>query len=57
MDVFEQQVAEAQAFISQPRFSRIRRLYTARAIAEQQGTIDELLADTKDDTGGQKNKK
>ncbi|MEM7298459.1 MAG: isocitrate lyase/phosphoenolpyruvate mutase family protein, partial [Bacteroidota bacterium] len=32
-------VAETQAFFKSPRFEGIKRLYTARQIAEQQGTI------------------
>lgn len=32
-------VAEAQAFFKSPRFEGVQRLYTARQVAEQQGTI------------------
>ena len=39
MSTFEQQVAEAQMWCESPRFSGLRRLYSARSIAEQQGTI------------------
>jgi isocitrate lyase len=39
MATFEQQVADAQTWCDSSRFSGLRRLYSARAIAEQQGTI------------------
>jgi isocitrate lyase len=39
MGAFDQQVAAAKVWCEQPRFSRLRRLYAARSIAEQQGTI------------------
>lgn len=40
MKTFEQRVADAAAWIEQPRFKGVRRLYNARGIAEQQGAID-----------------
>ncbi len=39
MSTFEQRVQAAKAWVGQPRFAEIKRLYTPRAIAEQQGTI------------------
>ena len=36
---FETQVAAAREWLAQPRFEGIVRLYTAREVAEQQGTI------------------
>ncbi|MET0389810.1 MAG: isocitrate lyase family protein [Polyangiales bacterium] len=39
MSTFDEQVAAVEAFFATPRFSRIRRLYSARSIAEQKGTI------------------
>jgi isocitrate lyase len=39
MSTFEQRVQAAKAWIEQPRFAKVKRLYGARAIAEQQGTI------------------
>ena len=36
---FEQDVAETQRYIDSPRFEGIIRLYTARQVAEQRGTI------------------
>jgi isocitrate lyase len=39
MTSFEQQVAETQTWFESPRFSGIRRLYTARQVVEQRGTI------------------
>jgi isocitrate lyase len=36
---FEQDVAETQRYIDSPRFDGIIRLYTARQVAEQRGTI------------------
>jgi isocitrate lyase len=40
MKTFEQRVAEAAAWIEQPRFKQVRRLYNARGVAEQQGAIE-----------------
>jgi len=39
MTTFDEQEAAAEAFCAQPRFARIQRLYTARQIVEQQGSI------------------
>ncbi|MEY4577840.1 MAG: isocitrate lyase 2 [Pseudomonadota bacterium] len=39
VDVFEKQIADAETFAKQARFERIKRLYTPRAVAEQQGSI------------------
>ena len=39
MSTFEKQVAAAREWVKQPRFERVRRLYTPRAIAEQKGSI------------------
>ncbi|ORA15794.1 isocitrate lyase ICL2 [Mycobacterium arosiense] len=36
---FEDEVAATQKYFDDPRFSRITRLYTARQVAEQRGTI------------------
>ncbi|MGB3233976.1 MAG: isocitrate lyase, partial [Mycobacterium sp.] len=36
---FEQDVAETQSYFDSPRFEGITRLYTARQVAEQRGTI------------------
>jgi isocitrate lyase len=36
---FEDEVAATQRYFDDPRFSRITRLYTARQVAEQRGTI------------------
>lgn len=36
---FDDEVAAAQQYFDDPRFSRITRLYTARQVAEQRGTI------------------
>jgi isocitrate lyase len=40
MNAFEKQVAAAQAWFENRRFEGIVRLYSAREVAEQQGTID-----------------
>ncbi|HVZ37572.1 MAG TPA: isocitrate lyase ICL2 [Polyangiaceae bacterium] len=40
MSTFERRVSAARAYCEQPRFGRVKRLYTPRAIAEQQGTIE-----------------
>jgi isocitrate lyase len=39
MDAFEQQLTAAGAWLSQPRFEGIERLYSAREVAEQRGLI------------------
>jgi isocitrate lyase len=39
MTTFEQQIAAAQQWFDNPRFEGIVRLYSAREVAEQQGTI------------------
>src|ERR1700678_1450152 len=39
MKTFESQIAAAKEWIANPRFTGISRLYSARDIAEQQGTI------------------
>ncbi|HTU60994.1 MAG TPA: isocitrate lyase family protein, partial [Polyangiales bacterium] len=39
MTEFDKQLKAAEAFASQPRFSLIQRLYSARNVAEQQGSI------------------
>jgi isocitrate lyase len=39
MNQFEQQVADVRKWFATPRFKGIRRLYSARDVAEQQGTI------------------
>src|SRR5216117_610725 len=39
MSTFEQEVAAAQAWVDSPRFAGIVRLYTARQVVEQRGTI------------------
>jgi len=39
MKTFEEEVAETQKWFDSPRFEGITRLYTARQIAEQRGTI------------------
>jgi len=39
MGVFEQQVAAVREWFASPRFAGLVRLYTARDVAEQQGTI------------------
>jgi isocitrate lyase len=39
MKTFESQIAAAEEWIANPRFAGISRLYSARDIAEQQGTI------------------
>ncbi|MGZ5434360.1 MAG: isocitrate lyase ICL2, partial [Thermoanaerobaculia bacterium] len=39
MSTFEQQVAETQKWFESPRFEGILRLYSARQIVEQRGTI------------------
>ena len=36
---FEQQVADVQAYFDSPRFEGITRLYAARQVVEQRGTI------------------
>lgn len=36
---FDDEVAATQQYFGDPRFSRITRLYTARQVAEQRGTI------------------
>ena len=36
---FEQEVAETQRYFDSPRFAGITRLYTARQVVEQRGTI------------------
>lgn len=36
---FDDEVAATQQYFDDPRFSRITRLYTARQVAEQRGTI------------------
>ena len=36
---FERDVADTQAYFDSPRFEGIIRLYTARQVAEQRGTI------------------
>ena len=41
MSTFEQEVAAAQAWFDSPRFAGIVRLYTARQVVEQRGTIPE----------------
>ena len=40
MTQFEQEVAEAAAWIASPRFDGILRLFSARQVIEQRGTID-----------------
>ena len=39
MHVLDQQVARAAVWCDRPRFARIRRLYSSRDVAAQQGTI------------------
>jgi len=39
MDPFEQQVAETKKYVESPRFVGIRRLYSARQVVEQRGSI------------------
>ncbi|MGZ3416677.1 MAG: isocitrate lyase ICL2 [Polyangiales bacterium] len=39
MPTFEEQVAEMRRWFESPRFAGIRRLYTAREVVEQRGTI------------------
>lgn len=39
MSTFEQRAQAAKAWCEGPRFAKVKRLYTPRAIAEQQGTI------------------
>src|ERR1051326_7696309 len=39
MSTFEQEVAATQAWFDSPRFKGILRLYTARQVVEQRGTI------------------
>jgi isocitrate lyase len=39
LSVFDQQVAAVQAYFDSPRFDGITRLYTARQVVEQRGTI------------------
>ena len=39
MSTFDQQVAAAKEWFAKPRFAGITRLYSAREVAEQQGTI------------------
>jgi len=41
MSTFEQEVAAAQAWFDSPRFAGIVRLYTARQVVEQRGSIGE----------------
>ena len=41
MSTFEQEVAAAQAWFDGPRFAGIVRLYTARQVVEQRGTISQ----------------
>ncbi len=36
---FEQEVADVQRYFDSPRFTGITRLYTARQVVEQRGTI------------------
>lgn len=36
---FEQKVADVQAYFDSPRFAGITRLYSARQVVEQRGTI------------------
>lgn len=36
---FDQEVAETQRYLDSPRFEGITRLYTARQVVEQRGTI------------------
>ena len=40
MRSFEQQINETQEWFDSPRFAGIVRLYTARQVVEQRGTID-----------------
>jgi isocitrate lyase len=39
MDPFEQSIADTQKYLDSPRFAGIRRLYTARQVVEQRGSI------------------
>jgi isocitrate lyase len=39
MSSFDQQVAAAREWIASPRFAGLKRLFSARDIAEQQGSI------------------
>jgi isocitrate lyase len=39
MSEFDRQLAAAEAFLAQPRFANIQRLFTARSVAEQKGSI------------------
>src|SRR5213593_3077501 len=41
MSTFEQEVAATQAWFDSPRFNGILRLYTARQVVEQRGSIGE----------------
>ena len=41
MNTMEQQVADTQAWFDSPRFAGIVRLYAARQVVEQRGTIPE----------------
>src|ERR1041385_1096424 len=41
MSTFEQEVAATQAWFDSPRFAGIVRLYTARQVVEQRGTIEQ----------------
>ena len=40
MDSFEREVAETQEWMASPRFAGLPRLYSARQVVEQRGTIE-----------------